>query len=84
MPVAAAKLRGLREGVRRDGKVIFKTGAEVRIECRYVVKTPVGAICVFTERELSRAYELAMRPPGPIPAPLRPDLDQKWGVDPPW
>lgn len=84
MSVDAAKLRGLRNAVERDGKAHFKTGAEVRVERRYVVKTPLGAIAVYTAAELDKAYELANRPAGPFPMELSPALDQRWGVDPPW
>lgn len=84
MTVPRSKLQALRERLAAGDTVHFRTGAQVRVERRIVVKGPYDGITVYTEAELAKAYELANRPPGPFPAPLAPDLDQRYGVSPPW
>lgn len=88
MTVPVAKLQALRVRLGLDSPppaaVPFLAGAQVRVERRIVVKGPFDAITVYRENELQRAYELAASPPGPFPPPLRPDLDQRYGVMPPW
>jgi len=84
-----AKLEGLRGrlelGRPPPAEVPFKTGATVWLERRVVVRSAAGAVVVFREEELSKAYALAARPFGPpLQAEDLPDLDARFGADPPF
>jgi hypothetical protein len=86
MTVSLGKLAALRALVESGETARFETGALVRVERRFVVRTPAGAIVTFLDPELERAYELAMRPLEPLRREMMPDseADRRWGVDPPW
>lgn len=84
-PITEAKLRGLREALARDNRVVFHGGATLETETRYKLTTPLGAVLRFTEAELRRAYEIALRGPAPLPQPATPaELDERYGEKAPW
>lgn len=84
--IERAKLEGLRRALERDGAVEFPKGGKVWIERRIVVQSAAGAKVVFRDSEIEKAYELAMRPIEPLRDDVHPDpeLDRRWGADPPF
>lgn len=69
--IPAAKIRGLRQALERDGEVRFNNGSVVRRETlvKFEVERLGGGKARFQESELDRAYEMALNGPRPMPQP---------------
>lgn len=84
-PPTREKLAGLRKRLDEQGHAFFpKSGGRVRYERRIVVKSSLGAVAVFHDDELARAYAFAQKPLARVGPGDSPAADAKWGATAPW
>jgi len=83
--ITPAKLAALQQELDAHGKVRFKNGAVIESIERYRLTTPLGAVVVYTQEELRKAYEVALRGPAPLPQPAtEEELDARYGTKAPF